>query len=77
MAILLLQAQGKLNVQDKLCAYLSNCPEIFKPITLYHLLMMSSGIPNSTQWDLPGDKMLSKSATTPTLSPVKSGFTLT
>ena len=55
MAILLLQAQGKLNVQDRTLRF-SHCPEIFKPVTLYHLLTMSSGIPNSTRWDLPGDK---------------------
>jgi CubicO group peptidase (beta-lactamase class C family) len=60
MAILLLQAQGKLTVQDKLCTYVANCPEIFKPITLHHLLTHASGVPSSTQWDQPGDKMLSK-----------------
>ena len=62
MAILMLQARGKLNVQDKLCAYVANCPEIFKPITLHHLLTHTSGAPNATQWDQPGDKMLSKYA---------------
>ena len=63
MAILILQEQGKLNVQDKLCTYISDCPEIFEPVTLHHLLTHSSGIPNTTSWSQPGDKMLSKSAT--------------
>jgi CubicO group peptidase (beta-lactamase class C family) len=63
MAILTLQAEGKLNVQDKLCAYLSACPEILKPITLHHLLTHTSGLPNATKWNQPGDKMLSKYAT--------------
>ena len=58
MAILLLQAQGKLYVQDKYCAYLPDCPEIFKPITLHHFLTHSSGIPATTRWLAPVDEML-------------------
>jgi CubicO group peptidase (beta-lactamase class C family) len=53
MAIMILQEQGKLNVQDKVCAYLTDCPESWKPITLHQLLTHSSGIhdtsdPNTT-----------------------------
>jgi CubicO group peptidase (beta-lactamase class C family) len=62
MAILLLQAQGKLNVQDKLCEYIPNCPELFKQITLQHLMSMSSGAPNTTRWSFPGEQMLPKNA---------------
>jgi CubicO group peptidase (beta-lactamase class C family) len=63
MAILLLQEQGKLNVDDSICKYITNCPEIFKPVKIHHLLSHSSGIPNSTQYSLPGDQMLPKTAT--------------
>ncbi len=63
MAILMLQEQGKLNVQDKLCDYIPDCPEVFEPVTLHHLLTHSSGVPNTTSWNQPGDKMLSKSTT--------------
>jgi CubicO group peptidase (beta-lactamase class C family) len=63
MAILLLQEQGKLSVEDNICNYITNCPEIFKPIKIRHLLSQSAGIPNSTAYSMPGDQMLSKYAT--------------
>jgi CubicO group peptidase (beta-lactamase class C family) len=48
LAILMLQEQGKLNVQDNICKYLSECPDAWKPITIYHLLTSSSGLPDFT-----------------------------
>jgi CubicO group peptidase (beta-lactamase class C family) len=45
-AILLLQEQGKLNVQDAICDYLSDCPPAWEAITIHHLLTHTSGIPN-------------------------------
>jgi CubicO group peptidase (beta-lactamase class C family) len=63
MAILLLQQQGKLSVDDNICDYITNCPDIFKPIKIRHLLSQSAGLPNSTAYSLPGDQMLSKYAT--------------
>ncbi len=45
MAILILQEQGKLHVQDHLCSYLSDCPKAWQPITIHHLLTHTSGIP--------------------------------
>jgi CubicO group peptidase (beta-lactamase class C family) len=62
MAILLLQEQGKLNIEDGICSYITDCPKIFKPVKLRHLLSHSSGIPNSTQYSSPGDQMIPKSA---------------
>lgn len=47
MAIMMLQEQGKLNVQDKICAYLTDCPEAWKPITIDQLLTHTSGIPDT------------------------------
>jgi CubicO group peptidase (beta-lactamase class C family) len=46
MAILILQAQGKLNVHDRICTYLSGCPPTWQKITLHHLLTHTSGIPD-------------------------------
>lgn len=46
LAILQLQAQGKLNVQDLLCRYLTDCPAAWQAITLHHLLTHTSGIPD-------------------------------
>ncbi len=63
MAILMLQARGKLTVEDKLCSYIPNCPEILQPIRLHHLLTHTAGLPDATRWEQPGDKMLSKYAT--------------
>jgi len=50
MAILILQERGKLRVEDRLCAYVADCPEAWRPITLYHLLTHTSGIPNYTNF---------------------------
>ncbi len=47
-AILKLQEQGKLSVQDRICQYVENCPPAWKDITLHHLLTHSSGIFNYT-----------------------------
>jgi CubicO group peptidase (beta-lactamase class C family) len=63
MAILLLQEQGKLNVDDSICNYITNCPEIFKSVTIRHLLSQSAGIPNTTAYSVPGESMVSKFAT--------------
>jgi CubicO group peptidase (beta-lactamase class C family) len=44
MAIMLLQEQGKLSVQDSVCKYLPDCPAAWQPITIHHLLSHTSGI---------------------------------
>jgi CubicO group peptidase (beta-lactamase class C family) len=62
MAVLLLQEQGKLDVEDDICNYITDCPDIFKPVKIRHLLSHSSGIPGATQYSLPGDQMIPKSA---------------
>jgi CubicO group peptidase (beta-lactamase class C family) len=58
MAILLLQEQGKLSVQDSLCDFVPDCPKDFEPVTLRHLLSHSSGVPAKTLWNKPGNEML-------------------
>ena len=63
MAILLLQEQGKLNVEDSICNYITDCPEIFEPVTIRHLLSQSAGLPNSTAYSVPGESMVNKYAT--------------
>jgi CubicO group peptidase (beta-lactamase class C family) len=50
MAILILQAQGRLHIQDLVCNYIVDCPAAWKAITLEHLLTHTSGIPNFTQF---------------------------
>jgi CubicO group peptidase (beta-lactamase class C family) len=49
MAILMLQEQGKINVQDPICDYLTDCPMAWKGIALHHLLTHTSGIPGFTE----------------------------
>ncbi len=63
MAVLLLQEQGKLSVEDDICDYITDCPDIFKPVKIRHLLSQSAGLPNSTAYSMPGDQMLSNHAT--------------
>lgn len=50
MAILQLQAEGKLNVHDRICKYLPHCPKDWRPITIANLLDHTSGIPNFTSF---------------------------
>lgn len=47
-AILKLQEQGRLKVEDPFCKYWSPCPPAWQPITLRQLLQHSSGLPNFT-----------------------------
>lgn len=44
LAILMLQEQGRLNVQDPMCKYLPQCPESWQRISIHHLLTHTSGI---------------------------------
>jgi CubicO group peptidase (beta-lactamase class C family) len=50
MAILILQADGKLNVQDLICNHIPDCPPPWQTITIHHLLTHTSGIPNFTNF---------------------------
>ena len=47
-AILQLQEQGKLSVNDVACKYIDGCPESWKAITIQQLLTHTSGIPSYT-----------------------------
>ncbi|MEQ1761649.1 MAG: serine hydrolase [Pyrinomonadaceae bacterium] len=47
-SILLLQEDGKLNVEDPFCNYMESCPDAWKPVTIRNLATMSSGIPSFT-----------------------------
>lgn len=47
-AILQLEEQGKLSVNDLACKYLDDCPGPWKAITIHHLLTHTSGIPSYT-----------------------------
>jgi CubicO group peptidase (beta-lactamase class C family) len=45
-AVLLLQQEGKLNIDDSICKYLNNCPPEWQRVHLRHLLTHTSGIPD-------------------------------
>lgn len=49
-AILLLQEDGKLSVQDPVCKHVAECPDAWKEVTIHHLLTHTSGIPNFTSF---------------------------
>jgi CubicO group peptidase (beta-lactamase class C family) len=51
MAILILQMQGKLHIEDQLVNYLPDCPPAWQKIQLKHLLTHTAGFVNIT--DLP------------------------
>jgi len=44
MAILILQSQGKLNVQDQICDYIASYPAVWQDITIHQLLTHTSGL---------------------------------
>lgn len=48
MAILKLQEDGLLTVDDLICNHLEECPESWSAITIHHLLTHTSGIPSYT-----------------------------
>ncbi|HEU4323473.1 MAG TPA: serine hydrolase domain-containing protein [Roseiflexaceae bacterium] len=48
MAVMQLQAQGRLHVSDPICDYLSDCPDSWRTITIRQLLSHTSGIPDYT-----------------------------
>lgn len=50
VAILQLQAAGKLAVDESVCQYLPDCPTAWQAVTLHHLLTHTSGIPNYTDF---------------------------
>ncbi|CAN5617753.1 serine hydrolase domain-containing protein [soil metagenome] len=50
LAILQLQAQGKLNVQDPICQYIADCPAIWQAITIHQLLTHTAGVPDLTRF---------------------------
>jgi CubicO group peptidase (beta-lactamase class C family) len=63
LAVLMLQEQGKLNVQDPICNYVAECPDTWKAITIQHLLTHSSGLPDfisSPEFHAAMDKPISR-----------------
>jgi CubicO group peptidase (beta-lactamase class C family) len=49
-AIMMLQEQGKLSVQDSICKYVADCPAAWQAVTLHHLLSHTGGVPNFTSF---------------------------
>ncbi len=50
MAILILREHGRLRVQDRMCLYISACPQDWQAITIEQLLTHTSGIPDYTNF---------------------------
>lgn len=50
MAIRLLAREGKLGIEDPICAYLDPCPAAWSPITIQELIDHSSGLPDYTNF---------------------------
>ena len=46
LAVMRLQEKGKLSLQDSICKYLSDCPDVWKLVTVRGLLNHTSGIPD-------------------------------
>ncbi len=52
MAILILQAQSKLQVHDPICSYIAPCPRSWQQVTIHELLTHTSGIPEFDHSDV-------------------------
>ena len=48
MVVMQLREQGKIKLEDSVCAYVAPCPDTWKPVTIHHLLTHTSGIPTYT-----------------------------
>lgn len=46
VAILKLQDEGKLSVDDPVCKWIEPCPDAWRPLRIHHLLTHTSGIPD-------------------------------
>ena len=64
-AMLLLEQEGKLSMQDPICDYLDDCPETWQGITIHHLLSHTSGIPEYLMSLRPGVRELEEKGGTP------------
>jgi CubicO group peptidase (beta-lactamase class C family) len=51
LAALKLRDQGKLALDDSVCAYLADCPESWRAVTVRHLIQHRSGIPDYEERD--------------------------
>lgn len=58
MGILLLQDQGKLDVQDPISKHLAQAPDTWSPVTIHHLLTHTSGVPSYTSMPEYGQQMM-------------------
>jgi CubicO group peptidase (beta-lactamase class C family) len=54
MAVMILEAQGKLRVEDPICKYIADCPPAWKDVTIHHLMTHTSGMPDFTLPDSTG-----------------------
>ena len=68
MAILILEAQGKLSVEDLIFNYLTDCPPVWKNITIDNLLTHTSGIPDYTRFPDYRNSMATPSSPTQTMA---------
>lgn len=48
MLVMQLRERGRLKLEDSVCAYVTPCPDTWKPVTIHHLLTHTSGIPTYT-----------------------------
>ena len=71
MAILILEAQGKLDVKDPICIYIADCPSTWEAITIHHLLTHTSGIPDYLSLPYYGSSRATPSAPLQTIARFK------
>jgi CubicO group peptidase (beta-lactamase class C family) len=50
MAVMILQAEGKIDVEEPVCRYISGCPDPWREITIHQLLSHTAGLPDSWQF---------------------------
>jgi len=50
VAVLILHTQGKVDLEERVCSYIPDCPDHWKAITIHQLLTHASGLPDSGQF---------------------------
>lgn len=51
-AVIMLQAEGIIDVEDSICKYIPECPSFWQGISIHHLLTHTSGVSDWVQpWD--------------------------
>jgi CubicO group peptidase (beta-lactamase class C family) len=71
VAILMLQEQGKLNVEDRVCQYIADCPANWQKMTIHHLLTHTAGVYDFRDFTYTGETPPTRSTSAQVIDRIK------